>query len=178
MLSPENFFVKDLNNEKEFIELFEISLELFNPKSTSLFKQILTKVKKSLDNIYNEQIMLLVFGTNIRMIEIFHSKLNIFWNEIKNKIKYIDDKGIHYVQNSLAEFIYKCYFQKSFFLSNDENKKQFILRTNIHILLTYLELSVDNKSPFLINFLYKLLENYGEYFQYEWQFFLNILFKL
>ena len=178
MLSPENFFVKDLNNEKEFIELFEISLELFNPKSTSLFKQILTKVKKSLDNIYNEQIMLLVFGTNIRMIEIFHSRLNIFWNEIKNKIKYIDDKGIHYVQNSLAEFIYKCYFQKSFFLSNDENKKQFILRTNIHILLTYLELSVDNKSPFLINFLYKLLENYGEYFQYEWQFFLNILFKL
>ncbi len=178
MLSPENFFVKDINNEKEFIELFEISLELYNPKSTSLFKQILTKVKNSLKKIYNEQIMFLVFGTNLKMIEIFNSKLNIFCNEIKNKIKYIDDKGISYVQNSLAEFIYKCYFQKSFFLSNDENKKQFILRRNIHILLTYLELSAGNKSPFLINFLYKLLENYGEDFQYEWKFFLNILYKL
>ncbi len=178
MLSPENFFVKDINNEKEFIELFEISLELYNPKSTSLFKQILVNVKKSLTNIYDDQIMFLVFGTNVKMIEIFDLKLNSFWKDIKNKIKYIDDKGIHYVQNSLAEFIYKCYFQKSFFLSNDENKKQFILRRNIHILLTYLEHSADNKSPFLIDFLYKLLENYGEDFQYEWKFFLNILFKL
>ena len=177
ILSPENFFL-EIGNENKFNELLEISLELFSPKKegNSFFEQILLKVKKNIIDVYDEQIMFLVFGSDLKMSEIFDKKLKIFWKEIRKEIKMIVKNGIENIKNSLSEFIYKFYFEKMFFPFNDE--KNIILRRNIHILLIYLDKSNEYSSLFLIDFLYKLLEIYGEDFNYEWEFYLNILFKL
>ena len=116
-----------------------ISLELFSPKKegNSFFEQILLKVKKNIIDVYDEQIMFLVFGSDLKMSEIFDKKLKIFWKEIRKEIKMIVKNGIENIKNSLSEFIYKFYFEKMFFLFNDENKKNYFKKK--HILLIYLE---------------------------------------
>ncbi len=61
--------------------------------------------------------------------------------------------GIENDKNSLIEFMYKYYFEKMFFLFNDDNKKNYFKKK--HILLIYLEKLNENSSLFLIDFLYK-----------------------
>ena len=55
----------------------------------------------------------------------------------KKKIKIIVTNGIVNDKKSLIEFIYKFYFEKMYFLFNDENKKNYFKKK--HILLIYLE---------------------------------------
>ena len=92
--------------------------------------------------------MFLVFGS-----ELFNKKLKIFWKEIRKKIKIIVTNGIENDKNSLIEFKYKFYFEKMFFLLNDENKKNYFKKK--HILLIYLEKLNEHSSLFLIDFLFK-----------------------
>ena len=55
----------------------------------------------------------------------------------KKKIKIIVTNGIVNDKKSLFEFIYKFYFEKMYFLFNDENKKNYFKKK--HNLLIYLE---------------------------------------
>ena len=116
------------------------------------------KVKKSIIDVYDDQIMFLVFGSDLKMSEIFDKKLKIFWKEIRKEIKMIVKNGIENIKNSLSEFIYKFYFEKMFFPFNDE--KNIILRRNIHILLIYLENSLISYINYL-KFMEKIMnENF------------------
>ena len=103
---------------------------ILKKKEKVFFEQI--KSKKSIIDVNDELIMFLVFGS-----ELFNKKLKIFWKEIRKKIKIIVTNGIENDKNSLIEFKYKFYFEKMFFLFNDENKKHYFKKK--HILLIYLE---------------------------------------
>ena len=50
----------------------------------------------------------------------------------KKKIKIIVTNGIVNDKKSLFEFIYKFYFEKMYFLFNDENKKNYLRRNIIY----------------------------------------------
>jgi len=176
-LNPLNIIL-DEYNEEELIKIIEVSLQLFPSQKGGLFEIISLDLSKNFFNNFHEDILHIVFTTNLEYTKLFKQ----IKNELKDNIK-IFLTNINQLLNkkkivsNLIEFINDLFFGN--IVNIDDNKKNVFIKRKIQdLFLNLINCFTYCDNSLLFKFLKKILLIYGKYFEYEWKLYCNLLFNL
>ncbi len=176
-LNPLNIIL-DEYNEEEFIQIIEISLQLFPSQKEGLYEMISLDLSKNFFIKYNEEILNIVFATNLDYVHLFKQIKNELKDNINNFLTNINQLlNKKKIVSNLIEFINDIFFGN---LDNiNENKKVIFIKRKIQdLFFNLINCFKYCDNSLLFRFLKKILMIYGKYFGYEWKLFCDLLFNL